>query len=447
MIDFTLRLVQCFMNYFIIYLFVDGIFKKREKSILIRIICLSVTALLQTAINGYENPVWNTVGMLAILSILLFLLFKETIIKVGFAAIILVAILIGCEFICVAGISAIGNVSVWETAEKTLKRAGESFISTTLFFVIITCSKLLFFKSEKTNRKNQIHFSVGLMCLPILSVFIAYFIVQLTAQLPFNKTILLKSIFLIFCLLVANIIVFATDSDARKKQQYKAQILEMQTQGELKEALILQQDIYFKEVNNLVHDFKHHLTTMQMEVNEIRSDDARNRVSNQIDAVMDTLPRKMKYSDVKNNALRCILLHSQHECEKYGIKFTAEIEFSDFDFLKYQDVCAIFSNILDNAICACVEMRNKSLETSITVKTKAHNNMAFVEVCNTKINLIYEDDGLICTTKSDKKRHGIGLSNVRRTVETNGGNTSISYSDDTFKVNLVFWINKPSKCI
>ena len=42
------------------------------------------------------------------------------------------------------------------------------------------------------------------------------------------------------------------------------------------------------------------------------------------------------------------------------------------------------------------------------------------------------------TTKSDKRNHGIGLRNVRETIERNGGKLKINIQDGMFKADVIW---------
>lgn len=443
MLNYFLGLLQCFMNFFIAFNFLNGIFEVKSKRLYVNLPIIGVCALLLSYINCFRIPIYNTIAVSAIMILMLCIIFKGKLAKLFFSGLLIVAIIIGCEFIPLAALSSISQKAVAEVATQTIQVAGFSFISTSLFFVLTIIAKFLLNRFGKLKIGSENRFSLALIPMPILSVFIAYYIVKVSALAKFSDALIFDSIAIIMCLIVVNIIVFASDSDARKKHEYKAQIAQMLAQGERKEALILQQDANYNEMNNLVHDFKHQLLTLQMQINETQSFEEQQRISDNISSVIENLPSHKLFPTISCSALRCILIHTHNECQRLGINFTTKICFSDFNFISYQDICTIFSNAFENAICACEEMRRQNLIANISIQTKQINEMVSVHIRNDKINEIKEYGKEIVTSKLDKTHHGIGLSNIKRATQKYGGTVQTSYTDTEFTIGFLFTL--PSK--
>lgn len=92
-------------------------------------------------------------------------------------------------------------------------------------------------------------------------------------------------------------------------------------------------------------------------------------------------------------------------------------EISDVDF------CSIFSNLIKNAIEG-VE-RESFKEKYIRVNLKSGKEYLEIEINNSSSMLIDKKDTQIKTKKEDAKNHGMGLLNVRETIEKNGGNFTL----------------------
>lgn len=430
--------LQCFMNFFISYTFLDSIFTTKHKCLSVNLLIVFISSFLLTYINSFANPIFNTFAAFAIITCMLIIIFKGKIVNLLFAGILIVAITIGCEFIPLAIFSAISKITVSEIAAQTITTVGFSFISTGIFFVISIVAKFLLNTFRKLKPSDEKNFNPALVLLPVLSIFFAYFIVEVSTLAKFSTALTIQSIIIIMSLIIVNIIVFASDSDMRKKHHYKTQIAEMRAQGEMKETVIMQQDLNYKEMNSLVHDFKHQLLTLQMQINSSNTDLEHQKISNDISSAIENLPYQELYQAVSCNALRCILMHTHNECQHLGITFVTKIGFSDFDFISYQDICTIFSNAFENAICACEEMRKHNLSATISLKIQPINDMISVHIINDKINDINEDNGNILTSKPDGIHHGIGLSNIKRTIQKYGGTMQTSFTENVFTIAFLF---------
>lgn len=89
------------------------------------------------------------------------------------------------------------------------------------------------------------------------------------------------------------------------------------------------------------------------------------------------------------------------------------------------DIGIILNNGLDNAIEACIRMRENQpdAEAYITIRSFTAKNMYFIEMENSfdGMALSRGEGGLPLSTKEDKEVHGIGLKNIRKCAVKYGG--------------------------
>ncbi|MEG0486246.1 MAG: hypothetical protein RR576_12450, partial [Oscillospiraceae bacterium] len=186
---YLLGFLQCFMNFFISYIFLGGVFSARNKCLAVNLLIISAFSLLLTYINSFANPMYNTIATFVLMIIMFILIYKEKFINLFFVGIFTVAIIIGCEFIPLAIFSAINEIAVSEIATQTIKIAGFSFISTGAFFVISVVAKFLLNKFGKLKMSDENRFNPSLIPLPILSIFFAYFIVEVSTLAKFSTAL------------------------------------------------------------------------------------------------------------------------------------------------------------------------------------------------------------------------------------------------------------------
>lgn len=87
------------------------------------------------------------------------------------------------------------------------------------------------------------------------------------------------------------------------------------------------------------------------------------------------------------------------------------------------DLCVIFSNILDNAICACMKEQQQSPFLSISAKVRSQ--LLFIESANTASNV------------SQPVKEGIGLNNIKNMAEKYQGTMEWEICDGVFRISVL----------
>lgn len=99
------------------------------------------------------------------------------------------------------------------------------------------------------------------------------------------------------------------------------------------------------------------------------------------------------------------------------------------------NMCKMLGNLLDNAIEAAAAPGLKDLAPEykvIDLQFKHTENFFMISVTNPCSEKPDIKDGKIVTSKSDKKNHGFGISNIRSAAEDCGGELSVSCEEKPF---------------
>jgi signal transduction histidine kinase len=99
------------------------------------------------------------------------------------------------------------------------------------------------------------------------------------------------------------------------------------------------------------------------------------------------------------------------------------------------NMCKMLGNLLDNAIEAASNPGLKDLAPEfkvIDLQFKHTDNFFMISVTNPCVDHPKIKDGKIVTSKSDKKNHGFGISNIRSAAEDCGGELSVSCEEKPF---------------
>lgn len=140
----------------------------------------------------------------------------------------------------------------------------------------------------------------------------------------------------------------------------------------------------------------------------------------------------------QNEILEIILNTVASTCEREKIQLDMDIEDFSMKFISDMDITTIFSNLLDNAVDACMEIENTPKTIQIVLCQKM--GLIALRITNT---CAYKGAELPQKWHSTKKNHtGIGLSNVQKTVEKYEGVVSIKTKREIFQVSVTLPIDK-----
>lgn len=188
------------------------------------------------------------------------------------------------------------------------------------------------------------------------------------------------------------------------------------------------QEIHNK-VRYVYHDLRNHMMCM-------KSYNTIEEITEYIDN-LDLQINDFEYlKNTGNKTLDIVLSEKKYTCSKNNIQYEECINISKLDFISNVDICAIFSNALDNAIEACMKI-DTDIERIIDVKVTYINQFCILKFTNSKSNEIRLVNQEIQTNKSDKSVHGIGLASIKYIVKKYDGEVIINYSDDEFILKIM----------
>ena len=195
----------------------------------------------------------------------------------------------------------------------------------------------------------------------------------------------------------------------------------------------LRSDYYYqvehslKNLSILRHDFKNHLIIID-NYNQTGQ-------TKELDLYIKNLTIELqKTSTIQTPSvtLSAIINAKKELSDAKNIKFILDQRFDKIFFEDFH-LITIFSNILDNAITAASKINNGYVKLSIFQIDSFLNILCE----NNHAEHILKRDGIFLTTKSEEKEfHGLGLTSVRRSVDTLHGSMDITYTENNFNVQI-----------
>lgn len=202
----------------------------------------------------------------------------------------------------------------------------------------------------------------------------------------------------------------------------------------LMEKQVEQQVEHYKKINKLTddlrefrHDYKNHMICLQSLLNNKQYNEALSYVKSITN--QEILNSNKFFSG--NQIADAILTDKNELAQKNNCKIIFDGSVSDE--ISVSNLCTILSNALDNSIEACSKIDSDETQI-IDVKCVASELIQIIRISNPNL----DNNAVTETSKADRKNHGFGLSNIRRTVERMDGQMIISSQYPTFVLEIEF---------
>jgi len=206
---------------------------------------------------------------------------------------------------------------------------------------------------------------------------------------------------------------------------------------------IAEMEHIYSGVRSIKHDMKNTISViMQLAVNEktMPNEELQNYLA-ELNQSMDRMDFQYKTG---NNVVDVLVNMKYHELTSTidDIRLNADrLVFPENLQIQGYDLGIIIGNALDNAVEACKKLKEKdqSAEVFITLSSFIRGKMFFFEIENNFDGKIIRKNysEFPITDKSDKKTHGIGLSNIKKTAEKYHGAVDWSVENKKFILTVM----------
>ena len=210
------------------------------------------------------------------------------------------------------------------------------------------------------------------------------------------------------------------------KETNEALIIKTTLNSKVRQQEMMENNIQF--INMKCHDLRKQLRNMRDRKDKLTNED----FSLLIDS-LNFFDSSVKTGNVDIDAL---IQDKLIYCNSVGIEFTSLIDGEAFKSLTPSDVYFLLNNIIDNAIEATEQIKNKDNKV-ITITASLNQGVLIIEQSNYfegKIEI--NKDGTIKTTKKDKKYHGYGTKSIAYIVKKYDGKLDICVEGNIFKLRI-----------
>lgn len=241
-----------------------------------------------------------------------------------------------------------------------------------------------------------------------------------------------------YILIIINMILIFMFINYVKSEKENAQMQILNEKLKMQYKYYLDMEENQKKMRQVYHDMNNHIKNIK----SMKNNGA--EINEYIDGIEKEVQENRYVYNTGNKLLDIILFEKNKECLKNEIEFNTLIDFRECDFIEMIDISSIFSNLIDNAIEACVKM-DEDEKRYITLRTTSIKGYFVIRCENSKSKNICSDrdsKGGFITSKKDKFYHGIGIESIKSSINKYSGDIRIKEEEEKFVVNIYLPINK-----
>lgn len=434
-IEILATIIEFYILFSLIELHEEPKYADRKQRLVKYALCLGMTAVVipmnQISLFSYYTIIVTIVCVMFLGK----LLCRGTILQNFIISLIFIMVLNIIDFATANFIASIGNEE--DFFQNTYSVVGlPRSIWLIAMKVILVVLYIIYIKFLHSFQKEQSKYVKLVVVIALLSFMCVSFIVSSlfakTAE-EMRNAIIPAWLFIIGCLIFVYILFRMLFIDEKKKHDYELVIMQAKYLQDNYQALHKEQ----KEYAQNYHDFNNHLIALK----SLISDGSYEKALAYIDKVQRPMNAVNSLMRTGVDIVDAILNTKEQLARDYGISIHIQADFPTNSNLEPADICAILSNLLDNAIEACLKMP-ASQERFIRFSCGSNNNIFIIKVKNSVAQDPFDKNGKLPTTKENKKIHGLGLKSIASAAERYDGIATYSCKNNVFTAIITLFYNE-----
>ena len=184
-----------------------------------------------------------------------------------------------------------------------------------------------------------------------------------------------------------------------------------------------------ENTRRLKHDMRNHLMVIAMSLGNEKYDEARTYTAQ----ILDKLNLEYSYIDSGNALLNYILNLKLQQAQQMQVHMQLQIENLKFQKIDSVDFSSLLTNLLDNAIHAAANSDKRQISVSIS-KKRGYEAISVRNSINSSVLAVNPD---LRSTHAEPEKHGMGIKQIRASIEKYNGLLDIYEEDLVFCVNVM----------
>jgi signal transduction histidine kinase len=417
----TLNFISAIIIYTMSFMFFNALYVRNSAGKRLLLISYIIAVLAMVGITLIKIPVVNFLYLLISLNIINKLFYECKSLIFILYNVLLSVVMVVTDMMAALILSSASGLSIEEILNDRRYHIIRYLLAMLLLFVLFRIYLIILKKGELT--KIKLNELVLYLLLTGIEIYSLYYVSEgILKDTVGKELIVMLVIYLLLDFYIAYLIYGMS-----KNSQLKQELSLARQQSNIQLSVYRELSDKYKNSTAITHDMKKQIKALEGLIDNKFTDKAREytRLLNQ--EIKKLVP---KYEN-DNQILSVIVSDKLMQAEKMNISLELNIENIPLNFISDLDVTAIFANILDNAIEACSEMENGNRKIKLAVQKRS--GFLLINVSNKYRELKKHRNGFHSTKKGHE---GIGLANVRNTVEKYDGIFDIETDSDVFIVKI-----------
>lgn len=306
--------------------------------------------------------------------------------------------------------------------------------------ICLFITKLLYLAATQfilwLKRKEEFHFKRNEWII-VVSMFLITLLIGFTAQMITIDNVLNEYTFLVISILLSalDVVVFVfvrkMNLAAYSEKERERLALELKSQqNELKQI-----EQKYKEISVLKHDFKNSIDCIMSLIIGENYEEAISYAEKLKQRKVNPIQSQILSS---NPVVNAVINSKFVEAEEKGIYTSLRLVVKIPEYFEF-DLSILLSNLLDNAIEACIK---NDAPSQIILTISEVDGYYRVVIRNTIKNSVLQNNKSLATDKTDLTQHGWGLKSVKDIVDKYDGLIDIYEKSDMFFVDILLAKNE-----
>lgn len=249
----------------------------------------------------------------------------------------------------------------------------------------------------------------------------------------------LNMVLISITLSVSTVIVIVANAHNLSSQIERNELLRMHALLKAQHAQYLAHKEATEAVRRQYHDLKHYVSELEaMQASPQETDSLARK--KELSDFTSHLKRELEAYDAAietgNEVLDILLAEKRQKCLAQGVRPVFYVDARNLGFVNSFDLCAIFGNLVDNAVEAA-EKLPEDQPRDIQLDVRTTHGLVAIRCQNPFDGTLNATPEGLRTTKSDRENHGFGLKSVRQVVKRYGGTLTWHADNGVFEATVI----------
>jgi two-component system, LytTR family, sensor histidine kinase AgrC len=436
-LEYSANLVEAAMMVILLQQFFETKYKKKWVYVLavlgVFIVISAMNYFNNNASSGIKNftVYFNVIIYIGIGIFCAFLLFQGSNASRIILPVLMMVLITMSEMIMIGILKLTFNISDDQITGKTPYRMLGIIVSKVALIALVFFASRF---SKKHSYSIPPIYSLSLLFVPVISIISMITIMQY--MLSHVESVLSPIWFILSAigLLLVNILIIYLFEALMNYSRSQSQFQLMSQQAEMLGNHLRETNALQEETHRIWHDMKNHFTVIQWMVKSKSYD----KLDQYMQTLNETVANSMPAVQCGNPILDALLNPKAAEAKKSGIELTVNACIPSRLSIEDIDLNILFSNALDNAFEACRKLPEGS-RRFINVDAYLRNDHLVLMMKNTfngELNML---DNELKTTKKEAGMHGIGMGNMKKTVQKYDGHIVTKIEGNVFILSAILY--------